>query len=364
MKNLHINSNYKESTIYDNMRENFQLNLNDLGRTYFPTLKVNLSENLDGNIDLRRILNSYDRFFFKHREKKLFKDMQKIYKIEGFDRSIAYSLFSNGSLAYKLNEKFKIPYYVIVQNTDVNLYFKKVPFSIYKGNKILERATKVIFISEAYKKEVISNYILNKDFITKKSVVIPFGIDFFWEKNTLQQEKKLQDTPRLLFVGKINKNKNLLTLGRVVEELNKEGFKINLKIVGEIEDFDVFDSLQFNQHVLWEPFVHEKENLLDYYRNSDIFIMTSYKESFGLVYGEAMSQGLPVIYSKGQGFDQHFQDGEIGYGVSPDDIEEIKTKIKLIYNNYNQISNSCRLGVSKFYWNNICKEYQQLFENE
>ena len=45
--------------------------------------------------------------------------------------------------------------------------------------------------------------------------------------------------------------------------------------------------------------------------------MTSLGESFGLTYAEAMSQGVPVIYSKGQGFDGQFKEGVVGYHVDP-----------------------------------------------
>lgn len=40
--------------------------------------------------------------------------------------------------------------------------------------------------------------------------------------------------------------------------------------------------------------------------------MPSHKETFGLVYAEAMSQGLPIIYTKNQGFDGQFPDGYVG----------------------------------------------------
>ena len=46
--------------------------------------------------------------------------------------------------------------------------------------------------------------------------------------------------------------------------------------------------------------------------------MPSRYETFGLVYGEAMSQGLPIIYSKGQGVDGYFKEGTVGYGVVSD----------------------------------------------
>ena len=66
--------------------------------------------------------------------------------------------------------------------------------------------------------------------------------------------------------------------------------------------------------------------------------MPSKTETFGLVYAEAMSQGLPVIYTRGQGFDGQFEEGEVGYSVDCKDKKEISMKIIDIINNYDVIS--------------------------
>ena len=41
--------------------------------------------------------------------------------------------------------------------------------------------------------------------------------------------------------------------------------------------------------------------------------MPSITETFGLVYGEALSQGLLIIYTKGQGFDGQIKEKLAGY---------------------------------------------------
>lgn len=45
----------------------------------------------------------------------------------------------------------------------------------------------------------------------------------------------------------------------------------------------------------------DKTKIIDVYRDSDIFVMPSKFETFGLVYVEALTQGLHLIYTKGQG---------------------------------------------------------------
>lgn len=65
-------------------------------------------------------------------------------------------------------------------------------------------------------------------------------------------------------------------------------------------------------------------------RSCSVFAMPSIFETFGLVYLEALSQNLPVVYTKGQGIDGMF-DNTVGIGVDPLSVEEIKNAIKMIY---------------------------------
>jgi len=79
------------------------------------------------------------------------------------------------------------------------------------------------------------------------------------------------------------------------------------------------------------------------------------------VYAEAMSQGLPIIYTRGQGFDGQFKEGEVGYSVQYNSAEEISDRVKDILNNYETISKNCIEKVDKFDWDKIAKEYLSIY---
>ena len=104
-----------------------------------------------------------------------------------------------------------------------------------------------------------------------------------------------------------------------------------------------------------------KEELINYYRAADIFVMPSFKETFGRVYAEAMTQGVPVIYTRGQGFDGIFEEGTVGYSVKADDVEEIVTSIKKIIGNYKTISANCIDRCTVFNWEDISERLEQLY---
>jgi len=91
--------------------------------------------------------------------------------------------------------------------------------------------------------------------------------------------------------------------------------------------------------------------------------MPSYNETFGLVYLEAMSQGLPIIHTKGQGIDGYFEDGTVGYSVNPKDIDDIVEKIKMIIHNYNKISKNCYNLVDNFSWDKITQTYCNIYSS-
>lgn len=90
--------------------------------------------------------------------------------------------------------------------------------------------------------------------------------------------------------------------------------------------------------------------------------MLSKYETFELVYAEAMSQGLPEIYTKWQDFNEQFNEGEVGYSVQYDSSEEIVERVKDILKNYEDISNNCLNMVDKFDWDKIGKVYCNIYD--
>jgi glycosyltransferase involved in cell wall biosynthesis len=91
--------------------------------------------------------------------------------------------------------------------------------------------------------------------------------------------------------------------------------------------------------------------------------MPSKYETFGLVYIEALSQGLPIIYTNGQGVSGYFKNGTVGYGVKPNNVTDIADKIELIMNNFDSMSLNSPKFAQEFSWDNIAKEYLDIYNN-
>ncbi len=354
MKILHINSYYSISKFYKNLYELQVLNNKEI-TVYIPVEKrFSGSFNFGKYAVVCKTYNRIERFFFHLKHNKIVKDVTIRFMSCDFDLIHAHSLFSNGYVAMKLKEKYNIPYIVAVRNTDVNIFFKKMIHLRKLGINIISNADRIVFLSPSYRNQVIETYVPDniKKSVYDKSVIITNGIDSYWIENK-GMPKSINNTQvlKLIFVGSIDKNKNVLSVIEACELLIREGFELSLSIIGKVQEKKIFQVINSKEFANYYSYM-QKEDLIQHYRQCDIFVMPSKYETFGLVYAEAMSQGLPLIYTKGQGFDGHFEDGTVGYAVDANDIVDIASKIRKIVANYNELSSNSIKNVELFKWEN------------
>lgn len=364
MRILHICSYYLGSKLYQNMFNSLEKNNINEDIYIFIDNQHEKEVSYPKNVCISKCYNENNRYIFHLKHYKVLKNIQDKLDIRNYSILHAHSLFSNGYIAYKLKQKYNIPYVVAVRSTDINLFFHKVFYLRKTGINILKGAYKIIFLSEPYKKNTIEKYVPGKykKEIEGKYIVIPNGINKFWLENKYKERSNpKKNRIRLVYAGQISSNKNIETTIKACELFISQGYEINFKVIGKIMHGrynDLIKKHSFIQYITYCP----KEELINHYRNSDIFIMPSKHETFGLVYPEAMSQGLPVIYTRGQGFDGHFEEGEIGYPVQYDSPDEIVQRIEDILNNYQTISKNCIKKVDKFDWDKIVNEYIAIYK--
>jgi len=247
----------------------------------------------------------------------------------------------------------------------VNTFFKYMVHLRSMGIKILERSSSIIFLSPSYRNFLIQKYVPKRirETVFAKSMIIPNGIDGFWLRNKNYSKKMPNNkTLKLLYVGTISKRKNLITTVKTAQLLREIGYDAILTVVGEIIDRAIFNQIKDLPYVNYiNPM--PKENLIKIYRENDIFIMPSITETFGLVYAEAMSQGLPIIYTKGQGFDGQFEDGVVGYSVNCYDAQDIANKVISILDKYEECSRNCIELCNKFDWDKIATTYTKVYKD-
>lgn len=361
---LHINCNYIGTTLHQTMIEYLD-KLDYYNEVFVPTYDKDLSVIVPNeNVCVCECFHKWDRIFFNNKQRKICRELENRIVVNKFNLIHAYTLFTDGNCARMLSKRYAIPYVVAIRNTDVNVFFKYRPYLRKRGIQIMKDAAAVFFLSDAYRKQVFDKYIPKElmEEINNKSFIIPNGIDEFWFKNKNKSKKTLDKSKiKLIFVGKINKNKNIVTIQKAMDILVNNGYGVELKVVGKVQDKKVFREIQNNSFTIYYPPM-TKEKLIEQYRLSDIYVMPSITESFGLVYAEAMSQGLPVIYSKGQGFDDQFEEGKVGSHVLASSPEDVAEGIERVINNYSFIQKNVVELVEKFSWKKIVEKYDEVYE--
>ncbi|MBQ6894988.1 MAG: hypothetical protein IJN40_05805, partial [Clostridia bacterium] len=154
MNVLHINGNYLFTALHQNMiraMNNFDVK-NDV---FVPMYNKNTAVvSPDSNVTISECFKKTDRFLFGCKQKKILSAVKNNYDIKKFDCIHAYTVFTDGNVAYNLYKEYGIPYVVAVRNTDINTFFKYMVHLRKRGIEILKNASAVFFLSPVYKKRL------------------------------------------------------------------------------------------------------------------------------------------------------------------------------------------------------------------
>lgn len=373
MKLLHICSAYAKNELYKRLIN--EIAVHDIHQdVYVPVRSPN---EIGGNdipnhdsirIQYDHVLRKYHRLLFNSKIEAVLANLEKKVNVSDKNMVHAHFLFSDGAVALKLKEKYGIPYVVAVRNTDINFFFRYAPHLRKLGLKIMRGAEAIVYLSPAYRDFTFKKYIpiKNHSELSRKSFVIPNGADDFWLENQIKSPKSAKKSLKLLFVGEFTPNKNVMNVVAAVKILRKRMENVTLTMVGggglnsqHVHDTVAkLDSGVFN----FVGRIRNPDDLMKHYRDADILVLPSYKETFGIVYIEAMSQAMPFICSLGQGVDGYFNDDEPGRFVDPDDPKQIASNIENIYENLSAYSANAIKHVGKFNWETISDEYLSIYK--
>lgn len=132
---------------------------------------------------------------------------------------------------------------------------------------------------------------------------------------------------RVLFVGRFEEQKNIGELISIWQQIHTKFPDWKLDLYGDGKLWEKFkceaDALNINIEI------HKPTaQIMDVYRNSSVFVMTSLYEPFGLVIPEAMSCGLPVVsYDSPYGPAGIISDGEDGFLIPMHDIQAFANRL-------------------------------------
>lgn len=376
MNILHISPDYPFTPLYHQLLTHFS-ETDEYGHTMYVPLAYGRSfthkyDFSSSNVDVvySHDYHNLERLLYHRKRGKICRAIHRQISMKPSDIVHAHFMFSAGGVAYALKQAIGVRYITAVRNADLNFHFKRSRAIREFGLKILEGASRVVFISPAYRDALAEKYVpeAGRQALLAKSIVVPNGVGDFWLKNKHSREPlKNKKAARLIYAGEFSQNKNIEATIGAVSLLRNKGYDIKLTLVGGgVSEPKYAQKLiglagQHSHYVDLHDWTSDKQQLQELYRQADIFVMPSFHETFGLVYIEAMTQGLPVLYTHGEGIDGYFKQGQAGYSINPHDVNDIADKIELTLSDYDSISKRCLEAVDNFSWNHIAQYYEKLY---
>ena len=208
--------------------------------------------------------------------------------------------------------------------------------NFFKKNS-LKTAEKIITVSNQNAKVLKDLYPQFKD----KVKVIHNGIDITWWQSQIlrfttkdRQEIKenifhcKENTLVLTSIAELHPRKGLKYLIQAMAVVVEKFSNIKLVIIGEGKQRGELESLvkklHLEKHV---ALIGRQKQIPSLLKSSDIFVLPSVREAFGLVNAEAMSTGLPIVATKAGGIPEIVEDSKTGVLVEAENSKALAKAI-------------------------------------
>ena len=273
----------------------------------------------------------------------------------------AYAAFTAKQM---LKEEGKdIPLVTTLHGTDITLvgqhpsYKHAVEFSINQSDTITS-------VSESLKKDTLQIFNIKKEIKVITNFIDNTEFDDFNECS--RRQFATDDEKILIHVSNLRPVKRIEDVLEIFKDVEKH-VKSKLIIIGEGPDMEKVNGfLEENPNLINKIRLLGKVN--DLYRIlqlSDVFLLPSEQESFGLAALEAMAAKTPVISSNAGGIPEVNIQGETGYLAEIGNVKAMSNyAIKLLSNDdlLQEMKNNAKKQAIKFDLKNILPLYEQMYD--
>jgi len=229
----------------------------------------------------------------------------------------------------------------------------------------------IILCSESMKNDTISHFRVPQD----KLRVIPIGIDQSKFKDRYPDRERTRakygvraEEKLVLFVGRLTSQKGCEYLIRAIPYVARF-FNVRLLIAGdghlrgELEGIAVSSGVR--PRTIFAGFVND-DDLTDLFLCSDLMVIPSVYEPFGVVALEAMAARLPLVASNVGGLAEIIKHEENGLLVFPRDSSSIAWGISRILsdqaNTQRLVKNASREAETRFSWSAVAKQTLEVYK--
>jgi len=212
-------------------------------------------------------------------------------------------------------------------------FYKPLDRAIYtfKFKKACEDATRIVAVSQSTKNDIVKFFGIEES----KIKVLYQGCNKVFGRSVTQADKdrvaaKYQlSTPFVLYVGSVERRKNLMVIAKAMKKVDKE---VTLVAIGketpyadEVKEFIKSNSLEKRVKMLNNV---SFEDLPIFYSLASVFVYPSLFEGFGIPVLEALSAGIPVIAATGSCLEE--AGGSNSLYINPDDHNQLGAYINEI----------------------------------
>jgi N-acetyl-alpha-D-glucosaminyl L-malate synthase BshA len=292
-------------------------------------------------------------------------DMVKLHKIEILHVHYAIPHAYAAYMAQKMlqEEGIYVPIVTTLHGTDITLvgshpfYKPAVTFSINKSDAVTT-------VSQSLKDDTLRLFDIKKEI----HVVTNF-IDINKYKHAFtdcQRAMMAKDDERIItHISNFRKVKRIDDIIKIFYNIQKE-IPAKLMMVGEGPEKEPAErlckSLGIEDKVVFFGNSNEIDRILCF---SDLFLLPSETESFGLSALEAMASGVPVISSNTGGIPEVNIDGVSGFLSNVGDVEAMSTNALCILKDKEQLNlfkQNAKKVAQKFDIHNIVPQYEVVYE--
>ena len=274
---------------------------------------------------------------------------------------ITFERFSILAYLYKAFSKVKIFYNVHGVAVYENENFKNVSASL----KIKDSLCEKIFLKFSDKLLFLSDFQLGiaKKYYTIKKNQLEFinnGIDE--EFHCQNRSVSTSNTPSLVFIGDSDrKDKDFNFLYSSLSMINTD---CKLFLIGKF-DKSIYKTVAGNVEIVNVSKMNKSE-LVNFLSNKDIFVSSSFYDTFSIAAAECMSVGLVPIVTNHTGISGLIKNNDNGFVVRHGDVNELAGKINLLLENpelREKISEGARKIYVELNWDKVYSSYEKIYKD-
>ncbi len=197
---------------------------------------------------------------------------------------------------------------------------------------------------------------------SEKSVVIPNGIDFNYISKISPADEKLD----VIFAGRLIKEKNVELLIRAIPNVKEKIPDIKCCIIGDGPERakleEIVQELDIQNNVEFKGFMKNYDDLISYMKSSEVFVLPSTREGFGIVVIEANACGIPVVVvnHKMNAASDLIINNKNGI-ISDFSKEDIAENIISMINKKKKMQNDCIQISRKYDWDKIVNTLEKFY---